>query len=696
MATQHRPPRLTAALAGLAAAAALAQPLSGHGSALEVLSWASLDPEQPVAPQSLAVVPGEFAERTTRAPGGVPATELDSVTVEVEGSDHVAHAAGILAVEPRRLVILIPDVPAGTAHLVARRGETELADGQFTVRLVSPGLFSAASSGGGLAAASAIRVSTEDGSQFTEDVAYYNDERGAYEPVLLNPAVQASKLYLRLAGTGIRNAASLAATVGGVSVQTVIEEAQDGSAGMDFVQVGPLPATLAQRQLVDIELVADGFRSNSVQVAFSPSAGAAVTFSNQIVRLFQARCQTCHRPGEVAPFSLMDYESAKDWAALIKHETQTRRMPPWKAVEGFGDFLGSRRLSEAELDLIARWVDAGAPEGEPEDLPVPLEFNDDWEKGEPDLIVQAPDYVPDAGQSDDYRCFSVPVPADFAERKSIVTVEVQPGNRRIVHHVILYGDPKGESEALEAADTSPQPGYECYGDSGVSFNGFFLPVDSYFLALWAPGARAQVLPEGSGYVLRPGARMVVQVHYHPDGSETPDNTRIGLHFAEEPTPRNAIVVPALNTSFVIPPGEERYEVRATLNLRALGVVGALGAFLERAGVFPVQIRAVAPHMHMLGREISAQKVSATGEVTPLVRIDDWDFDWQSMYSYVDPIPFHISDQIEVLAVYDNSASNPNNPNDPPVAVGWGDRTTDEMCIVFFLVDLTDLCFLGGC
>ena len=686
--------RFMAALVQCMAIALLATPtLSAHGVGLRVASWASLDADAAVAPHSAAVVEGEFADRTTRAPDGVPVPELDSITVEIEGSDHLARLAGILAVGPRRVVFRVPDVPEGGAHLRVLRGETELAAGEFRVQSVSPGLFSAAATGGGLAAAVAVRVNLADGSGSVEDVAFYNDERGAFEPVLLNPAVEGSELYLELQGTGIRRAAEVSVEIGGMIVPSALEPETGSPSGIDRVTAGPLPVALAQRQIVEVTLTADGIRSNAVQVAFSPSAGPALTFSNQIVRLFQARCQTCHRPGEVAPFSLLDYEPARVWAASIKQATQTRSMPPWKAVPGHGEFAGERRLSEAEIDLVARWVDAGAPEGDPSDLPEPLVFDPDWQEGEPDLIIPTPEYLPDPNLSDEYRCFSFAVPDEITERKSITKVEVRPGNRQIVHHVILYGDPAGESVALEGADTSPDPGYECFGGPGISFNGFALGVDSYFLGLWAPGGRAQVLPENTGYALRPGSHVVLQVHYHPDGSGLPDSTRVGLHFSDEPTNNNALVLAAINTDFVIPAGAERHEVRAAFSLDP---IPGLQALLEALDFFPVNILGVAPHMHLLGREIRMDKVSATGEVTPMIRIDDWDFDWQSEYSYVEPVQFHAGDRLEVLAVYDNSANNPKNPNDPPIPVAWGDRSSDEMCIVFFLVEIPDLCSLGFC
>ena len=674
-------------------------PVAAHQGDLNVVSAASLDAAAPVAPQSIAYLRGEFDERTTKAPDGVPQPELASYTAVIEGSDGTEHAASIFAVEPRRLVILIPDLPDGTAHLSVKRHGLEVSDGEFTVQSVSPGLFSAAGSGGGLADARTLRVSTLDGSTTTEQIAFFNPNRGAYEPIPLNPAAEGSQLYLILRGTGIRNASTVAASIGGVAVPASIDASGQPAPGVDNVRIGPLPLSLALRQVVDIDLSADGIHANAVQVAFSPSSGQAVTFNNQIVRLFQGECQACHRPGQVAPFSLLDYESAKPWAHAIKSAVASSYMPPWKPVAGHGEFVGERRLSPDEIDMISRWVDAGAPEGELEDLPEPLVFNPDWALGEPDFVIQTPAFAPDPNGGDEYRCFSVPLPPEITELRNIVGIEVQPGNRKIVHHLILYGDPKSQSVQLEAASTDGKPGYECFGSARIPTGDFNFAADSYLFGGWAPGSSPTLAPEGAGFLVRPGSHIAVQLHYHPDGTQQSDTTRIGLHFSDEPTDDNLLVMAALNTRFRIPAGEKRHEVRASFSLDSLfgaPVSPLLRTFLSSTGVFPADIISVLPHMHLLGKEISMEKVSPSGERTPMVYIDDWDFDWQDFYTYVEPVKFHAEDRLEVVALYDNSADNPWNPNSPPIPVRWGDRTTDEMCLVFAVFKVTNLCGFGIC
>ena len=686
-------------ISGLASLLAATVPARAHQGDIKVVSAASLNASAPVAPLSVAYLSGEFGESTTKAPAGVPQTELANYTAVVEGSNRVEHEAKIFAVEPRRLVILVPDLPDGTAHLSVKRHGLEVSDGEFKVRKVSPGLFSAAGSGGGLADAQSLRVNTLDGSVTTEAIAFFNPIRGAYEPIPLNPAAEGSELYLVLRGTGIRKALTVAASIGGVTVPASIAASEQPSPGIDEVRVGPLPLSLAQRQVVDIRLLADGIHANLVQVAFSPSSGDAVTFSNQIVRVFQGECQTCHRPGQVAPFSLLDYESAKPWAYAIKSSVESGYMPPWKPVAGHGEFVGERRLSAAEINLIAQWVDAGAPEGTSADLPEPLVFNPDWVLGEPDFIIETPAFAPDPNGDDEYRCFSIPIPPEVTELRNIIGIEVQPGNRKIVHHLILYGDPEGASAGLEAASTDGKPGYECFGSARIPIQGFNFAADSYLFGGWAPGATPTVAPEGSGFLIRPGSRIAVQLHYHPDGTEQSDSTRIGLHFSDGLTDDNLLVMAAINTNFLIPAGAERHEVKASFSLNSILGAGSnpvLRSFLVSSGIFPADIISVLPHMHLLGKEIKMEKVSPSGERTPMVYIDDWDFDWQDFYNYVEPVKFYAEDRLEVVATYDNSAANPWNPNSPPLPVGWGERTTDEMCLVFSVFKVPSLCKLGFC
>jgi mono/diheme cytochrome c family protein len=379
-----------------------------------------------------------------------------------------------------------------------------------------------------------------------------------------------------------------------------------------------------------------------------------VTFSNAIVRIFQEHCQVCHRPGDVGPFSLLSYSTARLYAQRIKNETETRRMPPWKPVPGYGEFQDERRLTDQQIRLIARWVEAGAPEGDAAELPPPRYFPEGWALGSPDLVLEPPSaYTIPAEGSDIYRCFSLPV--GLLQDRYVTGVEVLPGNRAVVHHMILFADPLGLSTRLDEQD--PGPGYECFGGPGFFQTGV--------LGAWAPGNQPQRFPEGVGLRLPATGRVVMQLHYHPNGLPQSDRTRVGLHLNSGPVIKELQLLVALNFNFVIPAGASRHVVTAAATVPPGVTARAI---------------AVIPHMHLLGREIRLEAVFPEGARRPLIYIDDWDFEWQATYYYKEPVRLPGGTRLELTAVYDNSAGNPKNPNRPPQDVRFGERTTDEMCL----------------
>jgi mono/diheme cytochrome c family protein len=399
------------------------------------------------------------------------------------------------------------------------------------------------------------------------------------------------------------------------------------------------------------------------------------TFSNQVVRIFQRSCQSCHHEGDIAPFPLMTYEESAPYAELIKERTASREMPPWKPVAGCGEFQDTRRLTDDEIATLAAWADAGAPEGDASDLPEELDFPDGWKLGEPDvMLANAPNgyKVPLDGSSDVYRNFSVPAPFD-ADRY-ITGVEVRPGNREIVHHVLIFIDTSGQSVTLDRDD--PGPGYASSG-GGIGF----LPDGS--LGGWAPGASPQVAPAGIGTRVPAGARLVIQIHYsltntHDHGKEgahrddVVDRTLVGLHFARTPVRKDLHFLPLVNFWFTIPAGAPRHEVTAT--------------FVVPPGL-DATLHAIAPHMHLLGREMRVEATYPSGETACLVDIEDWDFHWQGAYLYEQPVPLPAGTWIQLRAIYDNSTDNPLNPHSPPVDVRWGEETGDEMCLCFLAYTL---------
>jgi hypothetical protein len=391
-------------------------------------------------------------------------------------------------------------------------------------------------------------------------------------------------------------------------------------------------------------------------LAAGPSSKPAepVTFSKHVAPLVWNHCASCHRPGEVGPFPLLTYEDAAKRADFLASITASRRMPPWKAEPGFGRFHDERRLSDDEIAILARWAEAGAPEGDPKDLPPLPKFVEGWQLGEPDLVLEMPEtFSVPADGPDVYRCFVIPIPLD--ESRTVAAAEFRPGNRRVVHHAIMYLDANGAARKRD--EQEPGPGYASFGGPGV------LPTGG--LGGWAPGAQPRLLPEGTGKYLRKGSDLVLQMHYHPNGKPETDRSRVGVYFTKRPATTIVGGLAVLNHRLYIPAGEKAHVV--TAQSEPLPV--------------DVNVMGLGPHMHLVGRQMKVTALTATGDVVPMVWIKDWDFNWQGAYGYLEPLRLPKGSVIRVEAVYDNSADNPNNPNSPPKPVRWGEQTTDEMCLL---------------
>jgi hypothetical protein len=410
-------------------------------------------------------------------------------------------------------------------------------------------------------------------------------------------------------------------------------------------------------------------RQRAVLHPAPPHIEGGPTFSNEVVRIFQNRCQSCHHPGDIAPFSLMSYADAAPHADAIKFMTQTRQMPPWKATPACGDFKDARVLAQDEIDTIAKWVDNGAPQGNLSDLPTPKSFDGGWALGQPDLVLSYPESYTPPIAGDMYRCF--PMPATVPEDKYVSAIDIKPGDPTTVHHVIAYLDGSGtDSQKLDEADAGP--GYTSFGGPGFSITSL-----SATLGGWAPGARPALLPDDVALLMPAQSRVVLQVHYHPHGIKTvPDNTQIGIYYAKKKPNRIVRILPLINQSFTIPPNDSNYKVATT------------------PFSLPVSTHLyfVAPHMHLLGRKMHVTATLPSGSQKCLINVDDWDFNWQGMYQYADPVAIPSNTKFSVEAYYDNSSDNWRNPNNPPKPVAWGEQTTDEMCIAFlgFTIDAENL------
>jgi len=397
------------------------------------------------------------------------------------------------------------------------------------------------------------------------------------------------------------------------------------------------------------------------------AASAGITYSKDIAPIVYQNCTSCHRGGEVAPFSLSNYDEVKHHAATMAAVTQSRYMPPWKAAPDGGKFAGERRLTEAQIATIKKWVDAGMPEGNPADLPSAPHYTSGWMLGEPDAVVQPHAAYPVPADGDDvYRCFVIPT--SYTENRYLSGLEVHPGNGKIVHHIIVYLDTTGAARERDAQD--PGPGYTSFGGPG------FRPSGA--LGGWAPGNDPMMVPAGDGILLPKGADIVMQIHYHKDGKPESDLSKIGLYFSKAPVDKRVRTMQIMQPFLNIQPGDTHYRAKTNMTVPA-----------------DVHVLDVLPHMHLVGHDIAVSAVAPGKAPQSLVSVPNWDFNWQTRYTFKQPIALPKDTRIDVVAHYNNTADNPRNPNTPPKLVKWGEQTTDEMCIAFVSYTIDDEHLIKG-
>ena len=387
----------------------------------------------------------------------------------------------------------------------------------------------------------------------------------------------------------------------------------------------------------------------------TPRVKRAVTYTRDVAPILYQNCTSCHRSGEIGPFALLRYADAKKRAAQLASVTESRFMPPWHA-DSHGEFRDERKLTPEQIAVIKAWVAAGSPEGNPSDLPAPPKFPQGWSLGTPDLILEpSKAYTLAAEGGDVYRCFVIP--GGQTEDRYVAAMEVRPGNAKVVHHVIAYLDVTGRAKQIEAQNRDGQPGYTSYGGIGTS------PAGT--LGGWAPGNLPRLLPDGVGTLFPKGADIVLQVHYHRSGKPEIDQTRMGVYFCKKPVDKRMRILPVFGM-LSIPPGEANYTVHG---------------FPMNVGN-DATILGVMPHMHLLGKDMTVTANLPDSTTKTLVHVPNYDFNWQTTYMYKEPLKVPQGTRIGLTAHYDNSSSNPRNPNTPPKQIGWGEQTTDEMCIAF--------------
>jgi Tfp pilus assembly protein PilF len=390
-----------------------------------------------------------------------------------------------------------------------------------------------------------------------------------------------------------------------------------------------------------------------VRQTTSESAPTATTYAKHVAPILFDRCAPCHHPGGSAPFSVLDYESVRRRARQIVAATESRYMPPWLPEPGSGEFAGERRLTSDQIHMIRRWVDQGTLEGDRADLPLPPHLSGGWQLGEPDLVVKLPrPYTLQASGADVWRNFVIPMPV--SETRYVITVELQPGSARFVHHALMAIDDTRSSRHRDEQD--PEMGFE-----GMDMGDAQMPDGS--LLGWTPGMLPFAGIEGTAWRLKRSTDLVLQLHMLPSGKPETVDPVVGFYFAKTP----GLGAP---TYVVMLDADSRLDIAA----------GAKDFVVADAMELPVDVEALAvyPHAHYLGKRIEAWATLPDGTPRSLVRIDHWDFKSQDVYRYAHPVPLPKGTMLNMRWSYDNSAENVRQPNQPPRRVGAGNRTSDEM------------------
>lgn len=383
------------------------------------------------------------------------------------------------------------------------------------------------------------------------------------------------------------------------------------------------------------------------------------TWNGGVGKLIYNNCSNCHHEGGIGPFSIASYDDAKDRAQSIKYHTQDRHMPPWKADPSYTKFVGERRLSDAEINLIATWVDNGTPLGTGVS-PTPPPIKTGSQLNRIDQSTTFPKYTVQLS-TDDYRTFVMPT--THSSVKHVNAIEFIPSNASIVHHIILYHDPSSYSRNLDSLD--PGPGYASNGTGAASPN-------AKLLGLWTPGAGIFYLPDNMGYELPVGTDLVLEVHYAPNSNAKSDSTRVNIKYT------STAPVRVINMELPL------YHFPPVLQQPSLIIpANTVKEFTQRtpSGNFDISVVGIFPHMHLIGKSYTIFSTKST-DTTKLIRIPDWDFHWQGFYTFQKLVKIPRQSILHGKATYDNTTANPHNPSNPPITVSAGENTKDEMMVAF--------------
>ncbi len=386
------------------------------------------------------------------------------------------------------------------------------------------------------------------------------------------------------------------------------------------------------------------------------------TYVEDVAPIIYNNCTSCHRSGNIAPFSLTGYEEVKAFSTSIRGSVLSREMPPWPPDPSYSRFQHERTLTDVQIQTIVSWIDKGMPQGDPSKEPAKPKYDEIEDLGTPDLVLKMKTAYTHKGTGTDmYRVMVVPT--GLKEDKMIKAIAVVPGNRDIVHHVITALDTTGQARILDAAD--PLEGYEQYG-------GFGFQTATNNFHNWVPGASfLTTFPKNMGKVLFKNTDLLMQMHYAPSNSDATDQSMVYIYYADEPTERTIVTQPVinplfLNEEFLIPANTVK-TFRADLTIpRDISLLG------------------VAPHAHNLGKSFEVYAIPPrSNDTIKLIRINEWDFHWQGQYNFNKLIKIPRGSKLYAKAVYDNTEANHHNPNSPPKDMRWGESTSEEMFLVYF-------------